>query len=157
MLRQVVKITKPGVYDYLIKYCQVGQEKEWVGVVRADKKGEYSLWVRAEHRARDTKGRVIVRAVASGGARVSLSGMIKIYKQAQGTDSFLELRVLLLDDKSSAIVDPQLEIEANEVKAGHAASVSGIDKEAMQYLMSRGLSRRMAEREIVEGFLMGGW
>lgn len=147
------QITKPGKYELVIPYEIEGEDREWRGVVRATEKGEYEVAVLAHHVAKDTRGRVVVRAVVSGGAQLKLSGMIKIEKTAQGTDNFLELRVLLLDEQSRATADPQLEIEANEVKAGHGASVSKIDEEQLLYLMSRGLSRELAEVQIVEGFL----
>lgn len=147
-------INKPGKYEFVIPYDKEGEEKEWRGRVRAEEKGEYELKVVAIHKATNTKGRVVVKAIARHGAQVKIAGMIKIEKKAQGTDNFLELRVLLLDNESRATADPQLEIEANEVKAGHAASVSKIDEEQILYLMSRGLSRERAEEEIVKGFLI---
>lgn len=154
-MREVRKYDRPGEWEVVIAYDKRGVEKEWVGVVDGRGGGEYRLSVTAEHTARDAKGRVVVRAVADRGARVTLTGMIKIHKAAQGTDNFLELRVLLLDDKSVATVDPQLEIEANEVKAGHAASVSRLDEQEVEYLMSRGIARERAKEEIVAGWLEG--
>lgn len=153
-MRTVKKYRKPGVYEVVVPFDQEGVDKEWVGILRAESKGEYELRVVAEHTVEKTRGRVVVRGVASNGAEIKLSGMIKIHKEAQGTDSFLELRVLLLDDLSRATALPQLEIEANEVKAGHAASVSKVDAEQVLYLMSRGLSQTAAEREIIEGWLV---
>lgn len=152
MKKQV--INKPGNYKFVVSYDKDGLTKNWVGIVRAETRGKYTLNVVAEHKAVNTRGRVVVRAVAARGAEISLEGMIKIDKMAQGTDSFLELRVLLLDDLSRATALPQLEIEANEVKAGHAASVSKVDAEQVLYLMSRGLSQTAAEREIIEGWLV---
>ena len=153
MKRKVIKISKPGVNTFVLTYNKVGQELEWLGIIKAEEKGEYELKVMAVHKAINTKGRIVVRAVAKNGAQVKITGMIKIEKEAQGTDNFLELRVLLLDNDSRATADPQLEIEANEVKAGHAASVSKIDEEQILYLMSMGFTRKAAEEEIVTGFL----
>lgn len=155
----MTKITKtyirPGVYEDEILYGKDGEQKNYFATMRAESKGEYKLNIKAVHSARNTGGRVVVRAIAKNGAQVTLSGVIKIEKSGQGTDNFLELRVLLLDDESRATVDPQLEIEANEVKAGHAASVSKIDEVQILYLMSRGMSREEAEKQIVEGWLVG--
>lgn len=153
MKSESLQYREPGEYEVMLKYDQEGLRREWVGVVRAQKRGQYKLHVQAEHTAKNTGGRVVVKAIARKGAIVDLSGMIKIHKEAQGTDSFLELRVLLLDDKSRATVDPKLEIEANEVKAGHAASVARISEEEVQYLMARGIGRVAAEEMIIEGWL----
>jgi len=156
-MKIIRRYEQPGEWEEVIRYDKEREEKKWMGMVRTSEAGEYKLSVRMEHVVAMTQGRVVVRAVVSGGARVEILGMIKIAKEAQGTDSFLELRVLLLDDISFAAVEPQLEIEANEVSAGHAASVSELDESQVQYLQSRGLSRESAEKEIVDGWLKGEW
>lgn len=154
MKRGVVKVNKPGVYDFVVNFDRVGQAREWVGVIDAREAGEYELRVVADHRVAQTKGRITVRAVAGAGAHVKITGMIKIRKEAQETDDFLELRVLTLDKSARAVAEPELEIEANNVKASHAASVGQVDRDQILYLVSRGLSENQAVSEIVGGFLM---
>jgi len=68
-------------------------------------------------------------------------------------EDFLEMKLLVLDGKSSAVAEPKLEIMANEVKASHAATVGRVDEEEMFYLTARGICRKNAEKMIVEGFL----
>ena len=58
----------------------------------------------------------------------------------------------MLSEHAKADAIPNLEIENNEVRCGHAASVGPVDEEALFYLQSRGISRREAERLIVFGF-----
>jgi len=109
--------------------------------------------VLAEHLVPDTKGRVEVRGVVENGARVKLVGLVRIGEGAVNTDSFLSLKLLMLDDKSFALAEPELEIRNNEVKASHAASVGRIDEEQLYYLCSRGMERKEARRLIIDGFL----
>jgi Fe-S cluster assembly protein SufD len=45
-----------------------------------------------------------------------------------------------------------LEIEANDVRCTHGATVGPIDEDQVFYLMARGIERAEAERLIVEGF-----
>jgi Fe-S cluster assembly protein SufD len=45
-----------------------------------------------------------------------------------------------------------LEIEANDLRCSHGATVSQVDESQVFYLMSRGISRADAGRLIVEGF-----
>jgi Fe-S cluster assembly protein SufD len=145
---------QPGKWEIEIPLGKVREEIEWVGIVDAREPGEYKLQVIADHRAMGTKGRITVKAVVGAHARVTIKGVIKIAKEAQETDSFLEIRVLLLDSTAYATADPELEIEANNVKASHAASIGQIDPEQIMYLMSRGMSNKQAQNEIVYGFLM---
>jgi len=79
--------------------------------------------------------------------------MIKINKDAQGVDDFLEMRALMWGKSSVALAEPQLEIEANQVKASHAAAVGRMDEEQLFYLQSRGMKRKKAEKMIVDGFM----
>ncbi len=150
-MRQV--FDTPGKYEVLIPFNKAGERKTWVGIVRGMEPGEYELRVTADHQARGTSGRITVRGVAGAGAVVKVYGMIKIHKTAQQTDDFLELRVLTLDKTARAVAEPMLEIEANDVKASHAASVGQVDIEQVLYLMSRGMEKEQAEAIIVEGFL----
>lgn len=153
MKKNVKKYDKPGKWEVIIPFEKMGEEIEWVGIMDAREGGEYELRVVADHRVAQTKGRITVRAVVGPDAKVKIKGMIKIRKEAQETDDFLELRVLTLDKSARAVAEPELEIEANNVKASHAASVGQVDKEQILYLMSRGLSRDKAQVQIVEGWL----
>jgi Fe-S cluster assembly scaffold protein SufB len=63
------------------------------------------------------------------------------------------MRILLLDKQSSAVAEPKLEIENNDVKASHAATVGKIDEDQLFYLESRGVNINEAKKLIVEGFL----
>lgn len=153
MSKIIKKYDRPGKWEAIIPFDKVGDDKEWVGIIDARSPGEYELRVVADHKVRGTKGRITVRAVAGKGANVKIAGMIKIRKEAQETDDFLELRVLTIDKTARAVADPELEIEANDVKASHAASVGQVDIEQILYLMSRGLDEDMAKEQIVNGWL----
>lgn len=153
MTQIIKKYDKPGKWEVTIPFGAVGEFVEWVGIIDAREPGEYELRVVADHEVVGTKGRITVKAVAGKDAHVKVFGMIKIRKEAQETDDYLELRVLTLDKTSRAVAEPELEIEANNVKASHGASVGPVDKEQLLYLKSRGLSEKEAMEQIVNGWL----
>jgi len=153
MKRKIIILDKPGKKEIRVPLMKEGEEVEVLGLVLGREKGDYDLTVVVDHEVGMTKGRVEIRGIAENGARVKVSGLIKIAKDSQKVDDFLEMRLLLLDDESWAVVKPELEIEANEVKASHAAAVSKINKEQLFYLVSRGIKRKKAEELIVKGFL----
>ncbi len=80
-------------------------------------------------------------------------GVIRVFPDAQRTDAYQTNRNLLLSEDAEAVSLPNLEIEADDVKCSHGATVGQLDEEAKFYLMSRGLSRVQAERLVVLGFL----
>ena len=71
---------------------------------------------------------------------------------AQKTDAMQTSRNIVLSEHAKADAIPNLEIEANDVRCGHAASVGPVDEEALFYLQSRGIPHDEAERLIVTGF-----
>ena len=76
-----------------------------------------------------------------------------MHEGAQRTDAYQTNRNLLLSDHAVATSLPNLEIEADDVRCSHGATVGQLDSEALFYLMSRGLERGQAERLVVRGFL----
>ncbi len=61
-------------------------------------------------------------------------------------------RNIVLSEHAKADAIPNLEIEANDVRCGHAASVGPVSDDELFYLMSRGIPEKEAERLIVFGF-----
>lgn len=148
-----IVISKPGSHDIVLQLSKEGERLEWLGIVDAREAGEYELNLTMNHLVPETYGRVEIRGVAENGARIKIKGLVRIEKKAQNTDSFLSMKVLLLDKKSGATAEPELEILANRVKASHSASVGKIDEEQMFYLKSRGISEDEAKKIIVNGFI----
>ena len=105
------------------------------------------------HYGRNSTGRVLVKSVMKDTSKSLFKGMIKIGKEAKASESYLAGHAILLDKGAKSDAIPGLEIETNEVKATHSASVAQMDENQIFYLMSRGLNREGAKREIVSGFL----
>src|SRR5699024_2037325 len=72
---------------------------------------------------------------------------------AAGSFANQESRVLMLSPKARGDANPILLIDEDDVEAGHAASVGRVDELQLYYLMSRGITRKEAERLIIHGFL----
>lgn len=106
-----------------------------------------------EHIGRGSTSSTLVKGVFGGTSRAEIFGLIKIPPSGQQTDSFLEQRALLLSDTAVANLQPKLQIEANDLKASHAATVGQLDEQQLFYCQSRGLPRADAVRLIVNSFL----
>ncbi|MBS3125509.1 SufD family Fe-S cluster assembly protein [Candidatus Woesearchaeota archaeon] len=105
------------------------------------------------HDAMRTVSRVKTRGVVGKGQSVFAHAKVIIQKHAQLSDSFVSQKFMLLDKTSKAEAIPSLEIEADEVKASHAATISPLDQEKLFYVMARGLSYVDASKLLIEGFL----
>jgi FeS assembly protein SufD len=105
------------------------------------------------HYGMNSRGRVLVKSVMKDTSKSLFKGMIRIGKEAKASESYLAGHAILLDKGAKSDAIPGLEIQTNEVKATHSASVAQLDENQIFYLMSRGLNREGAKREIVSGFL----
>jgi Fe-S cluster assembly scaffold protein SufB len=94
------------------------------------KKGEtMNLETISEYNLPGEMGDVEVKTVVMEGGKLNLKGIIRIGKRGVGVNAFLKQRVLVVGDGAVVVAEPQLEIETDEVKASHAASVGKIDEE----------------------------
>jgi Fe-S cluster assembly protein SufD len=105
-----------------------------------------------DHLAPHTTSDLLYKGALKDEARSIFSGTIRVLKGAQGTDAYQANRNVLLSDKAASFPSPNLEIEANEVRCTHGATVGKVDQDQLFYLMSRGLPRELATRMVVEGF-----
>lgn len=129
-----------------------GSALEWYGFTFGTGTQQL-LWApTVKHIGLSTEAQIDFRSAVSDTAYVVFDGMIDIEKGAQGTNSDLRDAALHLSDKARSDSIPGLEIDANEVKAGHGSTSGQIDEEQLFYLMARGLSREEATRTIVIGF-----
>lgn len=113
----------------------------------------HSDWVTSiRHQAPKGVSSQKARVIAADQSRGIFSGKIVITKGSQNVDSSQLTQGLLFGEKAEIYAKPQLEIFADDVKAGHGASVGQIDEEELFYLMSRGIPKDQAEVILGEGF-----
>ncbi|MGN6378136.1 MAG: Fe-S cluster assembly protein SufD [Gaiellales bacterium] len=105
-----------------------------------------------EHGAPNTTSDLAFKGVLDDRARAVWRGVIRVDKDAQKTDAYQENRNLLLSTDAQATPIPGLEIQANDVRCTHGATVGQVDQAQLFYLMARGLTRGQAQRLIVRGF-----
>jgi Fe-S cluster assembly protein SufD len=129
-----------------------GSELDWLGFTFGTGTQQL-LWApRVHHIGVSTTAHIAWKSAVADTAYVVFDGMINIERGAQGTNSDLRDNVLHLSAKARSDSIPGLEIDANEVKAGHGSTSGQVDQEQLFYLRSRGLSRTEALRTIVLGF-----
>ncbi|MGD0274077.1 MAG: Fe-S cluster assembly protein SufD [Gaiellaceae bacterium] len=135
-----------------IDLADAGATSRVTGVYFADGSQHLDFDTFQEHVAPRTTSDFLFRGALREQATTVWRGMIRVEKEAQGTDAYQENRNLLLSRQAHANSIPGLEIMANDVRCSHGATVGQVDREQLFYLMSRGLSAGEAERLIVSGF-----
>ena len=96
--------------------------------------------------------RELYKGVLAGNAEGVFNGTIIVRKDAQKTDAVQHSRNLLLSDHAQINTKPQLEIQADDVRCSHGATIGQIDEEALFYLKSRGVDEQKAQQILIRAF-----
>jgi Fe-S cluster assembly protein SufD len=129
-----------------------GASSQMLGILWGYGKQHTDYHTVQDHMAPHTTSDLLYKSALTDEARSIFSGRIRVDKGAQGTDAYQANRNILLSAKASAFPSPNLEIEANEVRCTHGATVGKVDQDQLFYLMSRGIPLDAATRMVVEGF-----
>ncbi|MCS7317054.1 MAG: SufD family Fe-S cluster assembly protein [Candidatus Dojkabacteria bacterium] len=105
------------------------------------------------HKNPNIFSRINFKVILKEKAKLDLEILLRIDKGAVNTDTFLNVRAMLLRDDTYIRIIPSLEIHESEVKAGHGATISYIDELQSYYLKTRGLNMKQVENLLVSAFL----
>lgn len=130
-----------------------GARSELLGLYFGDSDQHFDHNTSQDHVAPNTTSDLLFKGALDERSRSVFRGIIRVHPDAQRTDAYQTNRNLLLSENARADSLPNLEIEADDVRCSHGATVGELDKELLFYLMSRGMSRQRAERLVVQGFL----
>jgi len=129
-----------------------GGFSEMLGVFFADGTQHFDHRSVQDHEAPHCTSDLLYKGALRDASRAVYSGWVHVRPGAQKTDAMQTSRNIVLSEHAKADAIPNLEIEANDVRCGHAASVGPVEEETVFYLESRGIPRAEAERLIVTGF-----
>jgi Fe-S cluster assembly protein SufD len=94
----------------------------------------------------------LYKGILDGHSRGVFGGKIIVRPDAQKTDAYQSNKNLLLSENAEINTKPQLEIDANDVKCSHGATIGQIDEEAAFYLRSRGIGESAARSLLTYAF-----
>ncbi len=130
-----------------------GSEVRNYGLVLGKEKQQFDLYAEAVHKAKSTKSDMLVKGIVKDRAKALYRGLVRVDKNASNSNGYQKAELLIMNDGAEANAIPNLEIENNEVRCTHGATIGQLDKEKLFYLMSRGLEEEKAKKVMLEGFL----
>ena len=122
------------------------------GVIFGDGEKEFNIDNKVIHKGNESKSDMFARIVLTGSSKALYNGLVRVNKNAVKCEGYQKSEVILLSDKAYAEAIPNLEIENNDVKCSHGATISQIDEDKLFYMTSRGINEKDAKRVIIEGF-----
>jgi Fe-S cluster assembly protein SufD len=172
----------PNVYDFTLKRAHVGRDAEidWVigmfgasfqrydiecvmegeggnsfmyGVGFAEHNQQFGQFTKQHHKVGNTVSDLLFKNVLRDSAITNYAGMIKVEKNANGTNAYQSNKNLVLSDKVKCDTKPILEIESNELRCTHGATVGRLEEQHLFYLRARGLPEELAREVLLEAFL----
>ncbi len=132
---------------------ELDQDTHLLGLFVGHNSDEIKRKLVFSHAAPNLTTRVEIKAVVFDQAKFDLEAMVRIPDGSAHTDTYLKIDCLIMGEQARARAVPSLEIQEDEVKGGHGATVGMVDQDQVHYLMSRGFPRDIAENMLVEAFI----
>jgi Fe-S cluster assembly protein SufD len=129
-----------------------GAHVDMLGVYIAQGTQHFDNETLQDHIAPHASSNLLFKGALQDTGRSVFRGLIRVHPKAQRTDAYQTNRNLLLSLGARADSLPNLEIQADDVRCSHAATVGQLDEEELFYLLSRGIPRSEAVRLVVFGF-----
>jgi Fe-S cluster assembly protein SufD len=127
-------------------------ECELNGLYMADGKQHVDYHTLIDHIKPKGKSRENYRGIVDGKGRAVFNGKIVVHPDAQKTDSQMSNKNLLLSKTGEIDTKPELQIDADDVKCSHGATVGQLSDEALFYLCSRGIDAAEAKKMLTYAF-----
>ena len=141
-----------GARHLVINAKGLGSKCTCIFFILGSESSAFDAKIEAIHQAPKTQIKAHIRAALTDKSSCNIEGVWCIEKKANGANTYFSHHTLLLSQNASAKTSPFLEINTDDVKAGHAASVGKLDEDSLFYLLSRGLSEQEARTMLVQGF-----
>jgi Fe-S cluster assembly protein SufD len=129
-----------------------GGSAELKGIYLASGKQFFDFHTLQDHQVGNTTSDLLFKGALQDTAKAVYAGLIRIEKGAARSDAYQANRNLVLSEHAKATSIPMLEIDNNDVRCTHGATVGPVDPLSMFYLQSRGIPEQTAKRMIVQGF-----
>ena len=106
-----------------------------------------------EHHAPHTRSSQVQHGIADGKAVTTYRGRIFIGADCPNVDASLINRNLSLSAGAVCNTKPELEINTDDVRCSHGATVGQLPEESIFYFQSRGVDRETARKMLAAGFI----
>jgi Fe-S cluster assembly protein SufD len=106
-----------------------------------------------DHAKPNCNSRELYKGILDDYGRAVFNGRVIVRPDAQKTNAQQSNKNLLLSKDALVNTNPQLEINADDVKCAHGATIGQLDADALFYLRARGIDEETARTLLIHGFL----
>ncbi len=132
----------------------IGEEAEvrMDGLYLADRDQFVDNHIFVHHAVPNCKSYQVYKGIADDQAGTNFNSYVLVDKDAQKTEAHQSNKNIMLNDEANISTHPFLEINADDVKCSHGATIGQLDADALYYLRSRGIGQRNARMLLMVAF-----
>ena len=138
--------------DLDVHLTESGAEVSLDGLYLADRKRHVDHSTNVEHIAPHTTSSQLYKGILNDESRAVFNGRVHIHRDAQKSMAAQLNNNLILSKRAEIDTKPELEIDADDVKASHGATIGQIDPEHVFYLRARAIPEADAIKMLAKGF-----
>jgi len=138
--------------DLEIRLNEAGAEAVLDGLYLADGRRHVDHSTSVEHAAPHTTSSQLYKGILKDESRAVFNGRVRIHRDSQQVNAAQLNNNLLLSKRAEVDTKPELEIDADDVKASHGATIGQIDPEHVFYLRARAIPEAEAIKMLANGF-----
>jgi Fe-S cluster assembly protein SufD len=129
------------------------EDGEIIGFFVLDNDTNIKTTIKFIHDRPNVKSRIRLKFILLDQSKLTLNAIATIEQGAKQVDTYLKIDALLLSEDAEANIEPSMEIKENDVKGGHGATIGMLNEQQLWYLMSRGLTKKQAEKILIQGWV----
>jgi Fe-S cluster assembly protein SufD len=139
-------------HDVHVKFTAEGGEAFIDGLYMLNGTQHHDTHSSIDHALPNCVSHQTYKGVLNDKSRGVFNGKVFVRENASGTDAQQSNKNLLLSNDARVDTKPQLEIFNDDVKCSHGATVGQLEDEELFYLLSRGISQKLARNLLTYGF-----
>ncbi|MFM7390265.1 MAG: SufD family Fe-S cluster assembly protein [Vampirovibrionales bacterium] len=129
-----------------------GADAQCNGLLLANEAMQGHHHIQINHRVPNCTSGQLFKTIATDTAKCEFDGSIYVAPHAIETDAQQLSNTLLLSNKAKVYNRPWLQIDADDVKCSHGATVGQLDAQQLFYLKSRGIDETTATALLMHAF-----
>lgn len=140
-----------GNINWNIELIEPYAEIDYITRVRSNRESNNTITI--THQAPYTKSKVDSRYIVENSHPLKQHTIIAIPPTISYCEASQLAEIILLTERPKIEIIPELRVATDNSNASHGVSIHPISETDIFYLMSRGLTRKLAQNSIIEGFL----
>ncbi len=105
------------------------------------------------HKSKNTYSKVLYKGILDGKSSAVFNGLVNVPSKSKQIDSDQKNHNIILSKTAKINSNPKLKISCDDVKCAHGSTIGNLDKDALFYLRSRGISLNKSKKILLNSFM----